>query len=626
MKANHGFPLGSALGALGIVYGDIGTSVLYAFRECLAHSGRHQEEILGILSLIIWTLTLLVTFKYLTFVMRADNQGEGGILALLSLAFPESVNEAPKSRLTIAMIGVGLIGAALLYGDGVITPAISVLSATEGLTVAAPWLAHFSVPLTVVILVLLFAFQRKGTESVVKAFWTYHAGVVPYASNNRNHPNCSLSQRLCGDQSPPRPGVSNFTWDRIAHNSGQRFSSGYGCRGALRGPGALRPKADCSRVVRVVFPSLLLNYFGQGALVLRDPSTHESPFFHMVPSWSVWPLIALATAATVIASQALISGAFSLTMQAVQMGYVPFINIRHTSHEEHGQIYIPQINTLLAIGCIALVIGFRKSEALASAYGIAVTLTMLATTLLLYFAARRVWKWSRIRAGALCAIPLVVEGAFFTGNSLKVLHGGWLPLAIGAVVFLQMTTWKKGRYLLRKNSRQMLSLTDLIISTTALDESGLPCRVPGTAVFLSAQPKGAPASLLHNIRHNRVLHQRNIVLTIVTDRIPYVQKSARVEIKDLSHGFFRIIAHFGFMETPTIGEVIQSCALKDFVIEEHKTSFFLGRETIIPTGEPGMARWREHLFVAMSHHAQRPAEFFKLPVTRTIELGGQVEI
>ena len=256
----------------------------------------------------------------------------------------------------------------------------------------------------------------------------------------------------------------------------------------------------------VVFPALLLNYFGQGALVLRDPSTHENPFFHMVPSWSVWPLIALATAATVIASQALISGAFSLTMQAVQMGYVPFIKIRHTSHEEHGQIYIPQINRLLVLGYIALVIGFRKSEALASAYGIAVTMTMLATTLLLYFAARRVWKWSRIQAGALCAIPLVVEGAFFTGNSLKVLHGGWLPLAIGAVVFLQMTTWKKGRYLLSKNSRRMLSLSDLINSTTALAESGLPCRVPGTAVFLPAQPKGAPASLLHNIRHNRVLH------------------------------------------------------------------------------------------------------------------------
>jgi KUP system potassium uptake protein len=626
MKTNRGLPIDSALGALGIVYGDIGTSVLYAFRECLAHSAHHRETILGILSLIIWTLTVLVTGKYLTFVMRADNQGEGGILALLSLAFPESVSEAQKSRLTIVMIGVGLMGAALLYGDGVITPAISVLSATEGLTVAAHWLAPFSVPLTILILVLLFAFQRKGTESVAKLFgpimlvWFLTLAITGTIQIAR-YPNVFAAINPL-----------HALWFLTSHGIGSLIVLG---SVFLVVTGAEALYADLGHFGRrpialawygVVFPALLLNYFGQGALVLRDPSAHESPFFHMVPSWLLWPLIALATAATVIASQALISGAFSLTMQAVQMGYVPFINIRHTSHEEHGQIYIPQINTLLAFGCIALVIGFRKSEALASAYGIAVTLTMLATTLLLYFAARRVWKWSRIQAGALCAIPLAVEGAFFTGNSLKVLHGGWLPLAIGAVVFLQMTTWKKGRYLLRKNSRQMLSLTDLIISTTALAESGLPCRVPGTAVFLSAQPKGAPASLLHNIRHNRVLHQRNIVLTIVTDRIPYVQKNARVEIKDLSHGFFRIIAHFGFMETPTIGDVTQSCALKDFVIEEHKTSFFLGHETIIPTAEPGMARWREHLFVAMAQHAQRPAEFFKLPVTRTIELGGQVEI
>ena len=350
-------------------------------------------------------------------------------------------------------------------------------------------------------------------------------------------------------------------------------------------------------------------------------------FFYMVPGWLLWPLIVLGTAATVIASQALISGAYSLTMQAVQMGYVPFINIRHTSHEEHGQIYIPQINTLLALGCIALVISFKSSDALASAYGIAVTLTMVATTLLLYFAARRVWKWTRIRAGALCAILLTVEGTFLVGNSAKVMQGGWLPLAIGGVVFLQMTTWKKGRYLLRKNSLQMLSLRDLITSTTALGrESGLPARVPGTAVFFAEQPKGAPIPLLHNLKHNRVLHERNIVLTILTDRIPYIAKDARIEIKDLTHGFFRIIAHFGFMEAPTIGEVIECCAMKDFMIEELKTSFFLGRETIICTGKPGMARWREHLFVAMSHHAQTPAEFFRLPVNRIVELGGHVEI
>ena len=627
MKITNGASVGSALGALGIVYGDIGTSVLYAFRECLAHGVGDQKGILGILSLIIWTLTLLVTVKYLTFVMRADNQGEGGILALLSLAFPESVNEAEKSKLTIAMMAIGVTGAALLYGDGVMTPAISVLSATEGLSVAAPWLEPFTVPLTVVILVVLFTFQRKGTESVARLFgpvmlvWFLTLAITGILQIIR-HPSVLAAIN-------PLHAVYFVT----SHGTGSIIIMG---SVFLVATGAEALYADLGHFGRrpialawhwVVFPSLLLNYLGQGALALRDPATHESPFFHMVPSWLLWPLIALATVATVIASQALISGAFSLTMQAVQMGYVPFINIRHTSHEEHGQIYIPQINTLLALGCIALVIGFRSSNALAGAYGIAVTITMIATTFLFYFAARRVWNWSIPRAGALCALLLAVEGTFLAANSAKVMHGGWLPLAIGVAVFLLMTTWKKGRYLLHKNSLQMLSLRDLIVSTTALGrESGLPAVVPGTAVFLAGQPKGAPMSLLHNLKHNRVLHERNVVLTIVTDRIPYVSKDSRIEIEDLSQGFFRIVAHFGFMETPTISEIIQCCAIKGFVIEERKTSFFLGRDTIICTRKPGLFRWREHLFVALSRHAQRPAEFFKLPLNRTIELGGRVEI
>ena len=506
-------------------------------------------------------------------------------------------------------------------------PPFSVLSATEGLTVAAPWLAPFTVPLTVVILVVLFAFQRKGTESVAKLFgpvmlvWFLTLAITGIAQIVRYPSIFAAINPLHAAHFLTSHGVGSL----IILGSVFLVVTGAEALYADLGHFGRRPIALAWH--SVVFPSLLLNYLGQGALVLRDPATHESPFFHMVPSWLLWPLIALATAATVIASQALISGAFSLTMQAVQMGYVPFIDIRHTSHEEHGQIYIPQINTLLALGSIALVIGFKSSEALASAYGIAVTLTMIATTLLLYFAARRVWKWSIPRAGALCALLLAVEGTFLAANGAKVMHGAWLPLVIGAAVFLLMTTWKKGRYLLRKNSLQMLSLRDLIVSTTAFGrESGLPVRVPGTAVFLAGQPKGAPIPLLHNLKHNRVLHERNIVLTIVTDRTPYVPKDSRIEIKDLSESFFRIIAHFGFMETPTISEIIECCAMKDFVIEEEKTSFFLGRETIICTRKPGMARWREHLFVAMSRHAQRPAEFFKLPFNRTIELGGRVEI
>jgi KUP system potassium uptake protein len=365
----------------------------------------------------------------------------------------------------------------------------------------------------------------------------------------------------------------------------------------------------------VVFPALILNYLGQGALALRDPTVRDNPSFHLVPGWLLWPLIALATVAAVIASQALISGAFSLTMQSVQMGYTPFVNIRHTSHEEHGQVYIPQINALLAIGCIALVIIFRSSNALASAYGIAVTLTMIATTLLLYFAVRRVWKWSVLRATTLCAPFLGIEIAFLAANSTKIADGGWMPLAIGAIVFLMMTTWKKGRHLLNKSFPETLSLRQFVASTASERQHAvIPARVPGTAVFLAGQPRGTPGSLLHNLKHNKVLHERNVVLTIRTDRIPYVSKLGRVEITDLSHGFYRVVAHFGFMETPTLSGVIACCALKNFIIEEKKTSFFLGREILVCINKPGMARWHKSLYSGMSRLAQRSAEFFRLPV------------
>ena len=349
-------------------------------------------------------------------------------------------------------------------------------------------------------------------------------------------------------------------------------------------------------------------------MVLSDPGAHSSPFFHMVPSWLLWPLIVLATAATVIASQALISGAYSLTMQAVQMGYVPFINIRHTSHEEHGQIYIPQVNTLLAVGCIASVIGFRSSNALASAYGIAVTLAMIATTLLLPFAARRLWKWSAAQIAALCIPLLALEATFFAANSIKVMQGGWLPLAIAGSLFLLMTTWKEGRNLLRKNTPQLLSLMDFVMSATALGrESGLPARVPGTAVFLSARAQGAPMSSTLQFEAqssaSRAQHRAHHCDGSCSLRSECLSR----QTKDLSQGFFRIIAHFGFMETPSIREILDCCERQNLVIEEQKTSFFLGLETIVCKGKAGMSRWREHLFAGMSRHAQKPAEFFKLP-------------
>ncbi len=628
MTGTHRAPLRSALGALGVVYGDIGTSVLYAFRQCLSFDvSRHDEGILGILSLIIWTLILLGTVKYLTFVTRADNHGEGGILALLSLAFPESVRETHKSKLSTVMIVIGVSGAALLYGDGVITPAISVLSATEGLIVAAPWLEPFTVPLTLAILIGLFSFQRKGTESVAKLFgpimlvWFLTLGITGALQVLRSTEVLAAVNPFYALRFLALHGADSLTV------LGGVFLVTTGAEALYADLGHFGRKPIAVAWYGVVFPSLILNYLGQGALVLRDPTARENPFFHMVPSWMLWPLIALATAAAVIASQALISGAFSLTMQSVHMGYTPFINIRHTSHEEHGQVYIPQINTLLAVGCIALVLGFRSSDALASAYGIAVTLTMIATTLLLYFAAQRVWKWSAARAAALCVPFLLLELGFLAANSTKIAEGGWLPLAIGAVVFLMMTTWKKGRHLVRKSFPETLSLREFIASTAPHEgASAVPARVPGTAVFLAGQPQGTPVSLLHNLKHNKVLHERNIVLTILTDRIPYVSKLSRVEIKARSHGFYRVVAHFGFMETPTIREVIEGCALQDFIIEEQKTSFFLGREILVCTDKPGMALWHKFLYAAMSRHAQRPAEFFKLLANRTVELGQRIEI
>jgi KUP system potassium uptake protein len=627
MSGTNRASLRSALGALGVVYGDIGTSVLYAFRECLSFGvSQHSEGILGILSLIIWTLILLGTVKYLTFVTRADNHGEGGILALLSLAFPESISEAAKSKLAAVMIVIGVAGAALLYGDGVITPAISVLSATEGLIVAAPWLEHFTVPLTILILVGLFSLQRKGTESVAKLFgpimlvWFLVLAITGVRE-------VVSSPEVLAAINPfyAIRFLAVHGWDTLIILGGV-FLVTTGAEALYADLGHFGRKPIALAWYLVVFPALILNYLGQGALALRDPTTRENPFFHMVPGWLLWPLIALATVAAVIASQALISGAFSLTMQSVQMGYTPFINIRHTSHEEHGQIYIPQINTLLAVGCIALVLIFRNSDALASAYGIAVTLTMIATTVLLYFAVRRVWKWSALRATALCVPFLGIELAFLAANSTKIKEGGWMPLAIGGVVFLMMTTWKKGRHLLSKSFSETLSLREFVASTASDRRHSVnPVRVSGTAVFLAGQPRGTPGSLLHNLKHNKVLHERNVVLTIGTDRIPYVSKLCRVEITDLSHGFYRVVAHFGFMETPSLSEVIECCALKNFMIEEEKTSFFLGREILVCTNKPGMARWHKSLYSAMSRVAQRPAEFFKLPVNRTVELGQRVE-
>ncbi len=621
----------ASLAALGVVYGDIGTSVLYAFKECLEHGLKTESDIVGVLSLIIWSLFSLVGIKYLGNIMRADNHGEGGILALLSLAFPSSTQKAGIG--TASMIGIGIFGAALLYGDGVITPAISVLSAVEGLVLTTEKIRPFIIPLTLGILFGLFAVQSKGTGAIGKWFGPIMLGWFVILAG--------LGVLHIVDH----PAVINALNPYL----GLKFISSHGASSlvimgsvflVVTGGEALY--ADMGHFGRLpiarawtflVCPALILNYLGQGAMVLAHPENHairENPFFFMAPEWALYPLIIIATAATIIASQALISGAFSLTMQGIQMGYIPRMEICHTSKDEHGQIYIPKINIFLGIGCAALVIGFGSSSALASAYGIAVTLTMLATTALFYSASQKLWQWSPLKAGIYCAIFGVIELTFFAANSLKILSGGWFPLVAGTFIFILMTTWKTGRKLLQTHLPQGMPLDDFIASISmagTLDEHNKLHRSQGTAVFLAGNPEGTPNALIKNIKHNQVLHSRNILLTITTDNSqPYVPPIYRVQVADRTEGFFRITASFGFMEAPNINEVIRAATEKNLAIDPNRTTFFVGKERIIPTAKPGMALWREHVFVFLSKHAENAADFFQLPPDRVYEVSQVVEI
>jgi KUP system potassium uptake protein len=620
--------LSRSIGALGVVYGDIGTSVLYAFKECLLHGLTTDRDIIGVLSLIIWSLFALVSVKYLAIVMRADNQGEGGILALLSLAFPKGAKTAGIA--TGGMIAVGIAGASLLYGDGVITPAISVLSAVEGLLIATTKIEPFIIPLTLGILVGLFAVQSKGTGAIgawfgrVMLAWFTVLAVLGVMHITRNFAVLRALNPLEGFYFLTHHGRAALII------MGSVFLVVTGGEALYADMGHFGRKPISRAWTFLVCPALILNYLGQGALVLADPAARENPFFYMAPNWALYPLVALATTATIIASQALISGAFSLTMQGIQMGYIPRMAIRHTSMEEHGQIYIPKLNFILAIGCTALVIGFQSSTALASAYGIAVTLTMLATTAIFYHAAQRLWQWSPLRAGLTCAFFGSIEAVFFTANSLKILHGGWFPLAAGACIFLTMMTWKDGRTVLRKSLPPGMPLDDFIASISmagTLDEQNKLHRSQGTAVFLAGNPNGTPNAMIKNIKHNQILHRQNILLTIVTDPTrPYVPPAERVEVSDRTEGFFRLIANFGFMETPQIDEVIRAAGEKGLTIHRDKTTFFVGKERIVVMAKSGMAPWREHLFAFLSKHAENAADFFQLPPDRVYEVSQVVEI
>ncbi len=613
------------LGALGVVYGDIGTSPLYALRECFA--GEHpmpptHENVLGILSLIFWSLLLIVSFKYLAIVLRATNRGEGGILALMALAFPKHGPGTGRRR--AVLVSLGVFGAALLYGDGMITPSISVLSAIEGLKVATPTFQRFIIPLTILTLIGLFTAQKRGTGSVGAVFgpimvvWFIALAVLGLGSI-RAAPQVLYSLN-------PWYGLQfllSHGWDGFLV-LGAVFLAVTGAEALYADVGHFGVRPIRIAWFWMVLPGLFLNYLGQGALILRSPTAIENPFYLLAPHWALYPLVILATAATVIASQALISGAFSLTIQAIQLGYLPRMAVKHTSSRERGQIYMPHINWALMVACIGLVLGFESSTNMAAAYGIAVTLTMLCTTVLFYFAARRLWQWSPLNAGLLCALFFVVEGAFFAANLLKVVNGGWFPLASGLVIFVLMATWKRGRQLvwnrLRPASMPLETFLDDVETFKQL------CHVPGTALFMTANPEGTPLALLHNLKHNKVLHERNVILTIVTDEVPQVAPEKRLETEKLGSGFYRLIAHYGFMEEPNVPELLSAACLDGDQVDLNRTTFFLSRETVVPKTSASMARWRQWLFALMSRNAQSASSFYRIPPNRVVELGMQVEL
>jgi KUP system potassium uptake protein len=622
-KGSQNFWL-STLGALGIVYGDIGTSPLYAIRECFHHATNIPlipANILGVLSLIFWSLIIVISIKYILFIMRADNNGEGGILALIALVAPH--RQRRLSDRVRFVIPIGIFGAALLFGDGVITPAISVLSAVEGLKVVTPFFAPYVVWITCGILISLFLFQRLGTAKIgsvfgpimivwfltiggLGAYWTAQVPEVLGAIN-------------------PLHGLEFFVnhgWvGFLVLGSVFLVVTGGEALYADMGHFGRRPIKWAWFII--VLPGLMLNYFGQGALLLSDPSAIQNPFYRMAPSWSLIPLVLLATAATVIASQALISGVFSLTRQAIQLGYIPRLNIIHTSKDEIGQIYIPLMNWALMISTIWLVLTFRTSSNLAAAYGLAVTGTMVTTTLLAYFVARRNWEWSRPKALILVSFFLIIDFAFFSANLVKIPDGGWFPLVVGVLLYFLMSTWQRGRAIVAQRMRRnAVPVRDFVRDVGRKQ----PARVPGIAIFMTSDPESAPAALLHNMKHNRVLHEKVVVLTITTSDEPYVRPRDRTEVEEVTPEISKVIARYGFMQTPNIFEILESAKKQGFEYKFDEITFFLGRETILPSANPGMPVWREHVFAFMLRNAQRATAFFQIPPDQVIEVGMQVEI
>jgi KUP system potassium uptake protein len=617
-KESKRLPWGLALGALGVVYGDLGTNPLFALGE--AFGGEHpvpinERAILGVLSLIFWALTLVVAVKYLGFVMRASNDGEGGILALLAL-IPTKV----KAPILVLVI---LFGAALLYGDGVVTPAISVLSAVEGLKGGAPGLAKFIVPITIVILVGLFMVQRRGTQDIgfvfgpVMVVWFVAIGILGIVGVARApvvlgaiNPACAVRYAIA----QPHDAFVVLGAVILCIAGGEALYADMGHFG--RKPIALAWYA-------LVFPTLVLNYFGQGALLLSGVKPEPSAFYALVPHALLWPMIILSTAATVIASQALISGAYSLTQQAVQLGYSPRVTVVHTCAGQYGQIYVPEVNWALMVACVALVAGFRTSDRLAAAYGMAVTGTMSITTIAYFVVLTKTWKWPLWKAVPLCATFMAIDLTFLVANLRKFWDGGWVPFGIGLAVFALFTTWMAGRARLGEHLRSVMIPLDAFL-TDIHDHK--PHRVPGTAVFLTGNSGGVPTLLLHHFKHNQVLHKTILLLTIANEHAPFVKPTERIETMELGEGFHRVIARFGYMETPNVPALIEAIHQNRAVpIDMDRLTYFLGRETLIASGR-GLRKVRMRLFALISRNALPATAYFGIPPNRVVELGMQIEL
>jgi KUP system potassium uptake protein len=612
-----------ALTATGVVYGDIGTSPLYALRECFfgSHSVPPTHgNVLGVLSLIIYSLLLVISVKYIVIVMRADNRGEGGILALTALIAPPG----PAAGARAGLVLLGIFGAALLYGDGMITPAITVLSAVEGLNAATPVFQPYVVPLAVMVLAGIFGIQQYGTHRVGRLFGPVM--VVWFTVLAALGISYIVREPVVLTAINPAYAVAFFRengWHGFAV-LGAVFLVVTGGEALYADMGHFGKRPIRVAWFALVLPALLLNYFGQGALLLTRGASADQPFFQLAPGWALYPLVALATAAAVIASQALISGAFSLTRAAIQLGYAPRLDVEHTSSFEMGQVYVPQVNWFLALSTMLIVVGFQSSAALAAAYGIAVALTMTITGLLLPVAAIERWRWPLAAVVSGSVVFVVVDVAFVSANVFKIAQGGWLPLAIALVLFTMMTTWKTGRRLV---AERLTARAFALEQFLRIVEGGHPMRVPGTAVFLTAQPRGTtPPALFHNLRYNKVLHEHVVVLTVTTAPVPSVAAEDRLLVESLGHGIFTLRVQYGFMEDPNVPEALLAARDAGMTIDPEDVTYFLGRETIIVSRDHGMAVWREKLFVLMARNAVRATAYFRLPAERVVELGVQVEM